>query len=77
MRDVVATLPTKSTGVTDEYGKVIWSEKYKRASEKEQKLVELKSMACALVLGQSSLGVISKLEGQEGYGKVFCHQAAK
>ena len=51
LKDKTVNLPAKPTRETDEYGRVIWSEKYKRAGEKQRKLEELKSMDLALVLG--------------------------
>ena len=51
MRDVTVTIPPKPTGELGDNEKVIWSEQYKRANEKECKLKELKSMAFALVMG--------------------------
>ena len=70
LRDVVLDLPPKSTGVTDEYDKVIWSENYKRASERMNKLAELKAMAYALVIRQCPPSVVSKLEGQSGNAEI-------
>ena len=63
-------LPSKSSGVTDEYDKVIWSENYKRVSKRINKLAKLKVMAYALLLGQCSPSVVSMLEGQSGYAEI-------
>ena len=70
LKDITIELPPKPTGVMDDYDKVIWSNSYKEKSEKKAALEELKSMAFALVLGQSSPGVVLKLEGQTGFSKV-------
>ena len=70
LKDVVVDLPSKPAGVTDEYGKVIWSENYKRASERTNKLAKPKAMAYALVLEQCSPSVVSKLDGRSGYAEI-------
>ena len=70
MKDIKLTEPTKLPTTADEYDKAVWAEDYEEYREKKRKLEELKSMTYALVLGQCSPGVMTKLEGQEKYAEV-------
>ena len=70
MKDIKLTESTKSPTTTDEYDKALWAEDYKEYREKKCKLEELKSMTYALVFGQCSPGVMTKLEGQQKYAEI-------
>ena len=64
------TEATKLPATADKYDKAVWAEGYKEYREKKHTPEELKSIKYALMLGQCSPGVMTKLEEQEMYAEV-------
>ena len=67
IKDIKITEPTKPPATVDRCDRAVWAKEYEKYREKKCILEELKPMTYALLLGQCSPGVMTKLEGQEKY----------